>query len=62
MTFGKPLRMRRRPETRTQRAIREAKDLERVPEEVLTDDERATLRAYADYENNAFDRATDRLA
>lgn len=54
------LRLGRRVETPKQRLRRAARDLEHVPEADLTEAERATVAAYADYENNAFDRATDR--
>jgi len=61
MTFGKPFKMRQpRHETRRQRALREARELEKVPEDQLTEEEQATVAAYADYENNAYDRANDR--
>ena len=61
MTFGKPFKMRQlRHETRRQRQLREARELEKVPEDQLTDDEQVIVEAYADYENNAFDRANDR--
>ena len=53
-------RFPRRRETPKQRLRREARELEGIPEEMLTKQERDTLRAAAEEENYAFDRATDR--